>query len=111
MSGPILSIEIEKIADGAQPARMLEQAVLDMTSDENIISKRVVEEDLGFRGNPTPHGEKSNQKDTQGYIELSWCLYKSNRTFKARFEITREWDPPFEVMLGRRTIEENRIEV
>ncbi|KAF2192334.1 hypothetical protein K469DRAFT_716860 [Zopfia rhizophila CBS 207.26] len=65
---------------------------LETTSDDNIISQRLLEEVLG-------------EHDAQSWIEVEWYLQRwPRKVYSTRFSISSTYDPPFDTVLGRRDI-------
>lgn len=47
--------------------------------------------------------------ETRGYVDLEWGFRKSRKTQKTRFAVTSQYDPPFDVLLGRETAIESGL--
>jgi len=81
-----------------------------LATDANLVSPRLVSEVLRL----TIHlFDKESRRDTeqyngqdvevQGYVDLVWCFHSSRKIFEpTRFLVTAAYDPPFDVVLGRK---------
>jgi len=79
-------------------------------TDVNLIAPRLLSEVLGltihlFDKESWREMEHYNGHDgeVQGYVDLVWCFQTSRKTFEpTRFLVTSTYNPPFDVVLGRR---------
>ena len=82
---------------------------IDESTDANLVSAKLVTEVLKTHITPTskngfhPIGDK--YVETAGSVDLIWCFHATSRKiYKVRFSVTAAWDPPFDLIVGRKTI-------
>lgn len=78
--------------------------------DANLISPKLVSEVLRLETQPDEKARTSPKipfqgtlLDIRGYVDLEWGFRKSRNTRMARFAVVSQYDPPFDVLLGRET--------
>jgi len=78
----------------------------DFDTEVNMISAKLVTEELGLVINPLDSKEEHDDgqdKRFQGYVDLAWCFYTSRKMFgPMRWMVTAAYDPPFDAVLGRK---------
>lgn len=78
--------------------------------DANLISPKLVREVLHLdiqTDEKTRSGRKipfqGRMLDTQGHVDLEWGFERSSKRRTTRFVVISQYDPPFDVLLGRKT--------
>lgn len=93
----------------ATTAEIWRGAVLsfDTTLEINRASRRLLTEVLQIPIHPLEEDPPASwMEDVDGYTDLEWCVHNiSMGTFETRFYVTKESDPRFDVVLGKKDTE------
>jgi hypothetical protein len=81
----------------------------DGDAEESLASRRLITEVLRKPIHPIQQELPSSfrSKNVDGYTDLVWCVHSvSRQPLETRFYVTAEYNPRYDVVLGRRDIQE-----
>lgn len=90
----------------------------DASENADLVSQRLVTQILALNIHPfdketsfgLPISTYNGQRiETEGYVDLVWCLQNTRQIHNTRFLVTKAFDPPFDAVLGRRSTMETRL--
>lgn len=88
--------------------------------DLNLISPKLVSEvlqiDVQRSDNTSVVQIDGNSLEIHGFVDLEWTVYahgkrrQSKPTYRTRFKVTAQGDPPFDMLIGKKTAQECGLE-
>jgi hypothetical protein len=94
--------------------------LLDLSLDYNIISRQLLQNELSIAHEIQPIDKEDLVQSVilngttaliEGTIELVWCFQNFRQPYRTRFLVTSTQDSDFDVILGRKSIEEYGLSV